>query len=124
MRLVFVIWFFVCFCDAIFAQRFYKVSSLSEIDDLRHLSRFAVDFLSSCTVTSSLQVRGLGECQGRCRLTSSCVALSFSKRNGLCVLCEEASTDGTNGGWSSSLRNSMVDVHALQMYFDCKNTCT
>ena len=42
--------------------------------------------LSTCALTSPQQVRGLGECHGRCLLDEACVALTYS-REGECFLC-------------------------------------
>ena len=77
-------------------HRFVKASLHSHFNvdtcfESQQLLPYVTSFLDTCSLTSAISVRGLGECRGRCALNPDCVALAYTASTRSCVHCEAAS---------------------------------
>ena len=92
---------------------FKSIGDDLEINELSVVHEVVTSFLGTCTLTSSFEVRGLGECIGRCMSNTQCMALSYARDVG-CMLCLPIELDGTGNGVSSGLRHTFVSIDLLK----------
>ena len=110
------------------ARTFLKASKVVEIAELLGISteeaaQTVTSALSTCELSSPLQVRGLGECQGRCLLDDRCVALTYS-RDGECIFCtasDRTSVSDSLLGFSRSQVMVAVALPDMCASYPCAN---
>ena len=98
------------------ANLFQRISYRLEIYEPSVVHDVVTSFLGSCTLTSGFEVRGFGQCLGKCTLNTQCMALTYTRDVG-CMHCLPSEADGTGNGRSVSLNHMMLSmIHLLPFY--------